>query len=156
MILKKDEQLMRLALAEAEEAGRMGEVPVGAVIVDGSGRVLSTGRNLRESSQNPTDHAEIIAIREASRALGSWRLEGAAIYVTLEPCMMCMGAIINARIKLLVFGARDPKAGAVVSVMNPEDYESLNHRVEWRESVLEEECSSLLRGFFRTLRTRDK
>jgi len=156
MILKKDEQLMRLALAEAEEAGRMGEVPVGAVIVDGSGRVLSTGRNLRESSQNPTDHAEIIAIREASRALGSWRLEGTAIYVTLEPCMMCMGAIINARIKRLVFGARDPKAGAVVSVMNPADYESLNHRVEWRESVLEEECSSLLREFFRTLRTRDK
>ncbi len=156
MILKKDEQLMRLALAEAEEAGRMGEVPVGAVIVDGSGRVLSTGRNLRESSQNPTDHAEIIAIREASRAIESWRLEGAAIYVTLEPCMMCMGAIINARIKRLVFGARDPKAGAVVSVMNPEDYESLNHRVEWRESVLEEECSSLLREFFRTLRTGDK
>ncbi len=155
MILKKDEQLMRLALAEAEEAGRMGEVPVGAVIVDGSGRVLSTGRNLRESSQNPTDHAEIIAIREAARALGSWRLEGTAIYVTLEPCMMCMGAIINARIKRLVFGARDPKAGAVVSVMNPADYESLNHRVEWREGVLEEESSSLLREFFRTLRTRD-
>ncbi len=155
MILKKDEQLMRLALAEAEEAGRMGEVPVGAVIVDGSGRVLSTGRNLRESSQNPTDHAEIIAIREAARAMGSWRLEGTAIYVTLEPCMMCMGAIINARIKRLVFGARDPKAGAVVSVMNPADYESLNHRVEWREGVLEEESSSLLRGFFRTLRTRD-
>ena len=155
MILKKDEQLMRLALAEAEEAGRMGEVPVGAVIVDGSGSVLSTGRNLRESSQNPTDHAEIIAIREAARALGSWRLEGTAIYVTLEPCMMCMGAIINARIKLLVFGARDPKAGAVVSVMNPADYESLNHRVEWREGVLEEESSSLLREFFRTLRTRD-
>jgi len=133
----------------------MGEVPVGAVIVDGSGRVLSTGRNLRESSQNPTDHAEIIAIREAARALGSWRLEGTAIYVTLEPCMMCMGAIINARIKRLVFGARDPKAGAVVSVMNPADYESLNHRVEWREGVLEEESSSLLREFFRTLRTRD-
>jgi len=156
MILKKDEQLMRLALAEAEEAGRMGEVPVGAVIVDGSGRILSTGRNLRESSQDPTDHAEIIAIREAARAMGSWRLERTAIYVTLEPCMMCMGAIINARIKRLVFGARDPKAGAVVSVMNPGDYESLNHRVEWREGVLEEESSSLLRGFFRTLRTRDK
>ncbi|MCC6712704.1 MAG: nucleoside deaminase [Candidatus Dadabacteria bacterium] len=155
MILKKDEQLMRLALAEAEEAGRMGEVPVGAVIVDGSGRVLSTGRNMRESSQNPTDHAEIIAIREASRTLGSWRLEGAAIYVTLEPCMMCMGAIINARIGRLVFGARDPKAGAVASVMNPADYERLNHRVEWREGVLEGESSSLLREFFRTLRARD-
>ncbi|HML95049.1 MAG TPA: tRNA adenosine(34) deaminase TadA [Thermodesulfobacteriota bacterium] len=155
MISKKDEQLMRLALAEAEEAGRMGEVPVGAVVVDGSGRILSTGRNMRESSQNPTDHAEIIAIREASRALGSWRLEGTAIYVTLEPCMMCMGAIINARIERLVFGARDPKAGAVASVMNPADYESLNHRVEWREGVLEEECSSLLRGFFKMLRARD-
>lgn len=155
MILKKDEQLMRLALAEAEEAGRMGEVPVGAVIVDGSGRVLSTGRNMRESSQNPTDHAEIIAIRKASRTLGSWRLEGAAIYVTLEPCMMCMGAIINARIGRLVFGARDPKAGAVASVMNPADYERLNHRVEWREGVLEGESSSLLREFFRTLRARD-
>ncbi|MCL4244573.1 MAG: tRNA adenosine(34) deaminase TadA [Candidatus Dadabacteria bacterium] len=154
MIYKRDEQLMRLALAEAEEAGRMGEVPVGAVIVDGSGRVLSTGRNFRESTQDPTHHAEIIAIREASRALGSWRLEGTTIYVTLEPCMMCMGAIINARIARLVFGARDPKAGAVVSVMNPADYGSLNHRVEWREGVLEEESSSLLREFFRTLRTK--
>ena len=154
MILKNDEQLMRLALTEAEEAGRMGEVPVGAVITDGSGRILSTGRNLRESTQDPTDHAEIVAIRGAARTLGCWRLEGTVIYVTLEPCMMCMGAIISARIERLVFGARDPKAGAVVSVMNPSDYENLNHRVEWREGVCEEESASLLREFFRTLRNR--
>lgn len=145
---------MRLALSEAEEAGRMGEVPVGAVIADGSGRILSTGRNLRESTQNPLDHAEIIAIRGAADVLGTWRLEGTVIYVTLEPCMMCMGAIINARIGRLVFGARDPKAGAVVSVMNPSDYEGLNHRVEWREGVCEEESASLLTEFFRTLRNR--
>lgn len=154
MTVKNDERLMRLALSEAEEAGRMGEVPVGAVIADGSGRILSTGRNLRESTQNPLDHAEIIAIRGAADALGTWRLEGTVIYVTLEPCMMCMGAIINARIARLVFGARDPKAGAVVSVMKPSDYESLNHRVEWREGVCEEESSSLLTEFFRTLRNR--
>jgi len=154
MTVKNDERLMRLALYEAEEAGRMGEVPVGAVIADGSGRILSTGRNLRESTQNPLDHAEIIAIRGAADALGTWRLEGTVIYVTLEPCMMCMGAIINARIGRLVFGARDPKAGAVVSVMNPSDYEDLNHRVEWREGVCEEESASLLKEFFRTLRNR--
>lgn len=130
----------------------MGEVPVGAVITDSSDKIVSTGYNLRESGNDPTAHAEIIAIRRAGEALGSWRLEGAAIYVTIEPCLMCMGAIILARVGRLVFGARDPKAGAVFSVYDIGNDRRLNHTVEVTEGVCTEECSSLLKDFFKTLR----
>jgi tRNA(adenine34) deaminase len=111
-----EKKFMRLAIEQAQIAGRIGEVPIGAVITDGGGNIVSSGYNLSEAGNDPTAHAEVIAIRKAGEAFGSWRLEGAAIYVTIEPCLMCMGAIILARIGRLVFGARDPKAGAVFSV----------------------------------------
>ena len=130
----------------------MGEVPIGAVITDGTDKIVSSGYNLRESGNDPTAHAEIIAIRKAGEALGSWRLEGSAIYVTIEPCIMCMGAIILARIKRLVFGARDPKAGAVFSVYEIGSDRRLNHSVEITEGICAEECSALLKDFFKTLR----
>lgn len=125
---------------------------MGAVITDSSDKIVSTGYNLRESGNDPTAHAEVIAIRRAGEALGSWRLEGAALYVTIEPCLMCMGAVILARIGRLVFGARDPKAGAVFSVYDIGNDCRLNHAVEVTEGVCTEECSSLLKDFFKTLR----
>lgn len=130
----------------------MGEVPIGAVITDGGGNIVSSGYNLREAGNDPTAHAEVVAIRKAGEAFGSWRLEGAAIYVTIEPCLMCMGAVILARIGRLVFGARDPKAGAVFSVYDLGNDRRLNHTVEVAEGVCMEECSSLLKDFFKTLR----
>lgn len=147
-----DEKFMRLAIEQAQIAGRIGEVPIGAVITDGGGNIVSSGYNLREAGNDPTAHAEVIAIRKAGEAFGSWRLEGAAIYVTIEPCLMCMGAIILARIGRLVFGARDPKAGAVFSVYDIGNDRRLNHTVEVAEGVCLEECSSLLKDFFKTLR----
>jgi tRNA(adenine34) deaminase len=147
-----DEKFMRLAIEQAQIAGRIGEVPIGAVITDGGGNIVSSGYNLREAGNDPTAHAEVIAIRKAGEAFGSWRLEGAAIYVTIEPCLMCMGAIILARIGRLVFGARDPKAGAVFSVYDLGNDRRLNHTVEIAEGVCMEECSSLLKDFFKTLR----
>lgn len=147
-----DEKYMRLAIEQAEIAGRIGEVPIGAVITDESGRIISTGHNLRESANDPTAHAEIIAIKKAGKELSSWRLDGATIYVTVEPCVMCIGAIILARISRLVFGARDPKAGAVISVYNIGRENKLNHRIEFTEGVCRDECSNLLKDFFRSLR----
>ena len=147
-----DEKFMRLAIEQAQIAGRIGEVPIGDVITDGGGNIVSSGYNLREAGNDPTAHAEVIAIRKAGEAFGSWRLEGAAIYVTIEPCLMCMGAVILARIGRLVFGARDPKAGAVFSVYDLGNDRRLNHTVEVTEGVCMEECSSLLKDFFKTLR----
>ena len=147
-----DKKFMRLAIEEALEAGRMGEVPVGAVITDASQKVISSGYNQREESNDPTAHAEVIAIRKAAEKLNSWRLEGCTIYVTLEPCAMCMGAIVLSRIERLVFGAKDPKAGAVVSMYGIGTDEKLNHRVEYTESVLSTECSQILKDFFASLR----
>jgi tRNA(adenine34) deaminase len=152
MTKNEDERFMRLAIEQALIAGRMGEVPIGAVITDGTDKVVSSGYNLRESGNDPTAHAEIIAIRNAGEALGSWRLEGSAIYVTIEPCIMCIGAIILARIKRLVFGARDPKAGAVYSVFEIGSDRRLNHSVEITEGICAEECSALLKDFFKSLR----
>jgi tRNA(adenine34) deaminase len=152
MTKNDDEKFMRLAIEQARIAGRMGEVPVGAVITDSSGKIVSTGYNLRESGNDPTAHAEVIAIRRAGEALGSWRLEGATLYVTIEPCLMCMGAVILARIGRLVFGARDTKAGAVFSVYEIGNDRRLNHTVEVTEGVCTEECSGLLKEFFKTLR----
>lgn len=149
-----DRRVMRLAVAEAKEAGRKGEVPVGAVVVAGDGSVLSSAHNLRESSADPTAHAEILALRSACAATGGWRLPDASLYVTLEPCAMCMGAAVNARIRRVVFGAEDPKGGALVSNFGVGAGDELNHRVEFSGGVLGEECAELLESFFRTLRDR--
>ena len=147
-----DEKYMRLAIEQAEIAGRIGEVPIGAVVVDKSQKILSCAHNLRESRHDPTAHAEIIAIRKAGGKLDSWRLDGTTIYVTVEPCVMCIGAIILARISRLVFGARDPKAGAVISVYEIGCDDKLNHKIEYTEGVLVKDCSHLLKDFFKSLR----
>jgi len=149
---ENDRKFMLLAIEQAQLAGSIGEVPIGAVITDQNNNLISSGYNLRESSQDPTAHAEVIAIRNASDKLGSWRMEGTTLYVTLEPCAMCIGAIVLARIDRLVFGARDPKAGAVYSVFNIGTDTKLNHSIEVREGVLETECSALLKDFFSKLR----
>ncbi len=146
---------MQQALAEADIAESLGEVPIGAVIVL-DGQIIGRGHNLRETSQDPTTHAEVIAIRQAAKQLGSWRLLDCTLYVTLEPCVMCMGAIILARIPQLVFGCRDPKAGAVGSIYNFSEDERFNHQVKVREGVLKKECSTQLSHFFQSLREQKK
>ena len=143
---------MQLALGEAREASSINEVPVGVVITGPDGNILSQAHNLTESTQDPTAHAEIIAIRQACKNTGSQRLTGATLYVTLEPCAMCMGAVINSRIKRVVFGADDPKAGAVVSNFGIGLDDTLNHKPEITRSILEDECSSILKEFFEKLR----
>ena len=143
---------MQLALGEAREASSINEVPVGAVITGPDGNILSQAHNLTESTQDPTAHAEMIAIRQACKNTGSQRLTGATLYVTLEPCAMCMGAVINSRIKRVVFGADDPKAGAVVSNFGIGLDDTLNHKPEITRSILEDECSSILKEFFEKLR----
>ena len=145
---------MLLALGQARDASRIDEVPVGAVIVSGGQQILSQAHNLRESTQNPVAHAEILAIEAACKKTGSWRLPDATIYITLEPCVMCMGAVVNSRIKRVVFGATDPKAGAVVSNFGIGLDDTLNHRPEITRSVLEDECSLILKEFFGQLRNK--
>ena len=136
------------AVAQARAVGESGDVPIGAVVVDTTGRVVGRGRNVRELEHDPTGHAEVVALREAGRALGSWRLEGCSLVVTLEPCAMCAGAAVLARVDRVVFGAWDDKAGACGSVWDlPRDRRSL-HRVEVVGGVLEEECAALLTAFF--------
>lgn len=149
-----DRRIMLLAVAEAEEAARRGEVPVGAVVVSRDGSVLSSAHNLRESSADSTAHAEILAIRRACAAVGGWRLSDASLYVTLEPCAMCMGAAVNARIRRVVFGAEDSRGGALVSNFGVGAGDELNHRVEFSGGVLGGRCAELLESFFRTLRGR--
>ena len=141
------EGYMRQALAEAVKAREAGEVPIGAVLVL-KGQVISAGHNLKETLQDPTAHAEIIAIREAASKLHSWRLEEIDLYVTIEPCPMCMGAIIQARIRRVIFGAFDPKAGAAGSVVDLSMCRQLNHQVEVMDGVLGDECRQLLQDFF--------
>ncbi|MSR74932.1 MAG: tRNA adenosine(34) deaminase TadA [Planctomycetes bacterium] len=147
----EDEVWMRKALREAEAAAADGEVPVGAIIVH-KGRILGRGRNQRETLHDPTAHAEMIAITAAAGELESWRLLDCTLYVTLEPCAMCAGAIVLARIPRLVFGASDPKAGACGSVLDITRHERLNHRVEPEGGVLGEECGHMLSEFFRKRR----
>lgn len=146
-----DAAFMRLALAEAEEAARLGEIPIGAVLVE-QGEVIGTGHNLRETLQDPTLHAEIVALRRAAQNKRSWRLTGATMYVTIEPCPMCAGALVLARVARLVYGAKDPKAGAVDSLMDLVRDERLNHRLEVTSEVLAEEAAGLLQAFFQDLR----
>jgi tRNA(adenine34) deaminase len=146
-----DEEAMRAALRLAEEAGAAGEVPVGAVALF-EGRVVGRGRNARESAHDPTAHAELLAIQEAARTLGRWRLTGVTLFVTLEPCAMCAGAMVLARIDRLVYGATDPKAGAVGSLMDLSADARLNHRFPVERGLLAEEGAGLLRAFFRARR----
>ncbi|MGI6279171.1 MAG: nucleoside deaminase [Acutalibacteraceae bacterium] len=145
-----DKKYMAAALMEARAAAAAGEVPVGAVIVR-NGEIIGRGRNMREQKQNALSHAEIEAINNACKALGSWRLSDCEMYVTLEPCPMCTGAIINAKIKTLVFGAYDLRAGCIDSVINLCDY-PFNHNPEIYGGICEDECAALLQEFFKNLR----
>ncbi|TDM00860.1 tRNA adenosine(34) deaminase TadA [Macrococcus carouselicus] len=145
------ETYMKLALEEARKAEAIGEVPIGAVIVQ-HGEVIGRGHNLRETEQNPTYHAEMMAINEAAEYLGSWRLEDCVIYVTLEPCVMCAGAIVMSRIPVVVYGATDPKGGCSGSLMNLLTEPRFNHRATVIKGICQEECSTALTEFFRNIR----
>ncbi len=145
------EFFMKQALAEARKAEAIGEVPIGAVVVH-QGEVIGRGHNLRETEQNPTYHAEMIAINEAAAHLGSWRLEDCIIYVTLEPCVMCAGAIVMSRIPVVVYGATDPKGGCSGSLMNLLTEQRFNHRATVIKGICQEECSMILTAFFRNIR----
>jgi tRNA(adenine34) deaminase len=148
---------MRLALAEAQAAGAAGEVPIGCVIVhEPTGRVIGRGFNRREADNDPSAHAEIVAMREAGRALGHWRLLDCTLVVTLEPCPMCAGAMVNARLARLIYGCADPKAGAVRTLFQLCDDPRLNHRIEIVENVLSDECAAMLQDFFRAQRALGK
>jgi tRNA(adenine34) deaminase len=149
--MNPDRQWMQHALTLAMRAADQGEVPVGAVLVK-DGAILGEGWNQPISTHDPSAHAEMQALRAAARSLGNYRLPGTALYVTLEPCVMCAGAIVQARVQRLVFGARDPKAGAVESVYDVIARPRLNHAVDWSGGVMEQECSELLREFFRARR----
>lgn len=149
-----DEEYMLLALEQARIAEQLGECPVGAVIIDGAGNVIAEGYNRRECDASPTAHAEIIAIEKAARHKKSWRLSDCTLYVTLEPCPMCAGAIMNARLKRVVYGAFDEKGGACASLFNLFDY-PVNHKPLVRSRIRAEECAELLSGFFSGLRQED-
>lgn len=155
MFEKNHEYWMKRAIAEARKAEIKGEVPIGCLIVR-DGRVVARGHNLRESANDPAAHAELLAIRKAARKLASWRLLDCTLYVTLEPCTMCMGAIILARIPRVVFGCYDPKGGACGSLFDLSNDHRLNHAVELVPRVLEQECSGMLSTFFSELRKRKK
>jgi tRNA(adenine34) deaminase len=146
-----DEYFMRLALREAEQSLEHEDVPIGAVVVT-NGEVLAAAHNERELRQDPTAHAEVIALREAARVLGTWRVLDAVVYVTLEPCAMCAGALVLARVRRVVYGAHDPKAGAAGSVLDVLAEERLNHRPEVAGGLLAEDCGALLSTFFASRR----
>ncbi|MEK8133099.1 tRNA adenosine(34) deaminase TadA [Paenibacillus filicis] len=145
------QRFMRAAMEEARKAEALLEVPIGAVIVR-NGEIIGRGHNVRETAKDPLGHAELLAIREASQHLDAWRLLECTLYVTLEPCPMCAGAIVQSRIPLVVYGTTDPKAGCAGTLMNLLQEERFNHRVEVIPNVLQEECSSMLTQFFRKLR----
>ena len=148
---------MREALTEARAAMAMGEVPIGAVIVhEPTGRIIGRGHNRREADNDPTAHAEIVALRQAAREMGTWRLNDCVMAVTLEPCPMCAGALVNARLGRLIYGCADPKAGAVRTLYRLCEDDRLNHRVLVEDGVLAEECAELLRDFFRAQRALGK
>ena len=151
-----DEGWMKLALAEADRAAAIGEVPVGAVLVDGGGTAVASGHNLRETQDDPTAHAELIAIRAGARAQRSWRLEGHTLFVTLEPCVMCAGALVHARLARVVWGCDDPKGGACTTLFTIGQDPRLNHRFEMTRGVLQAECSDRLKRFFAELRALGK
>ncbi|GAB3802667.1 tRNA adenosine(34) deaminase TadA [Virgibacillus kimchii] len=150
-----DKQYMLLAMEQAAEALKYDEVPIGAVVVHGD-EIIGTGYNVRETSQTTLSHAELIAIQKANEKVGSWRLEDCTLYVTLEPCPMCAGAILQSRIKRVVYGASDPKAGSVHSLVNLLSDERFNHQAEVTAGVLEKECGQMLKDFFKALREKKK
>jgi tRNA(adenine34) deaminase len=154
-MMMNDEYYMRLAIEEAKKAEEIGEVPIGAIIVK-DGQIIARAHNLRETQQRAIAHAEVLAIDEACKAIGSWRLEETTLYVTLEPCAMCAGAIVLSRVKKVVFGASDPKGGCAGTLMNLLQEKRFNHQVEIISGVLQEECSQILSGFFRQLRMKKK
>jgi tRNA(adenine34) deaminase len=145
------EKWMRKAMQLADYAGEQGEVPVGAILVE-NGKEIGTGHNHPIESNDPTAHAEIVALRNGSQFKQNYRLPGATLYVTIEPCTMCLGALIHARVELLVFGAREPRAGAIVSNLPLADITHFNHQLEFVEGVLEQECSELMQNFFQRKR----
>jgi tRNA(adenine34) deaminase len=155
MTEKNHDYWMARAISEAHKAGSKNEVPIGCIIIH-EGTIVARGHNLRETSQDPAAHAELIAIRKAARKLGSWRLLDCTLYVTLEPCTMCMGAIILSRIPTVVFGCYDPKGGAAGSLYDLSNDPRLNHRVQLVSRIQEAECSRLLSSFFAELRARKK
>lgn len=155
MPLTEEERYMKEAIRQAHKAWKLGEVPIGCVIVR-DGKIIARGYNRRNTDKNTLAHAELQAIRKASRAAGDWRLEDCTIYVTLEPCQMCAGAIIQSRVTRVVVGCMNPKAGCAGSVLNLLDVKAFNHQAELTTGVLEEECSALMTGFFRELRERKK
>jgi tRNA(adenine34) deaminase len=150
-----DEAFMQQALALAQEAAALGEVPVGAVAVH-DGKVVGTGFNRREIDRDPLAHAEVLALNEAARTLGCWRLSGVTLYVTLEPCAMCAGAMVQARVTRLVFGTLDPKAGAVGSLYNLVEDPRHNHRLQVTSGILADDCRLLLKTFFGALRQKKR
>ena len=147
-----DEHYVSLAVAEARAAEAAGEVPVGAIIIAPDGEIIGRGNNQVLRTSDPTAHAEIVALREAGRTLGNYRLPGCTLFCTLEPCAMCAGAMLHARISRLVYAARDPKAGADGSVLSVLNHHALNHKVEVMQGVLAEQCSAMLSNFFRQRR----
>lgn len=152
---KLHEKYMRAALKQAQKAFLLGEVPIGCVIVSGD-RIIARGYNRRNTDKNTLSHAELTAIRRASKVTGDWRLEECTLYVTLEPCQMCSGAIVQARIPRVVIGCMNPKAGCAGSILNLLEMPQFNHQVHVERGVLEEECSSILKQFFKDLRVRNK
>lgn len=153
--MQDDDHGMRLALREAEYAYALGEVPIGAVILSDAGELIASGYNLRETRHDATAHAELIAIQRACQELGRWRLTGMTLYVTIEPCPMCAGAIVMSRISRVVYGSTDTKAGACESLFNITNCPALNHQPEMRAGVLADECSEIIKRFFRE-RRKDK
>ena len=153
--MTEQERFMKEAIKQAKKAGALKEVPIGCVIVS-EGKIIARGYNRRNTDKNTLSHAELNAIRKASRKLGDWRLEGCTMYVTLEPCQMCSGALVQSRIDEVVIGAMNPKAGCAGSVMNLLETEGFNHKVKITKGVLEEECSRMLSDFFRELREEKK
>ena len=153
--MTEDEKFMKAALAQAKKAAAIDEVPIGCVIVY-EGKIIARGYNKRNKEKNTLSHAEMNAIRKASKYLGDWRLEGCTMYITLEPCPMCAGAIVQARIPRVVIGSMNPKAGCAGSVLNLLQQDGLNHQVEITKGVLAEDCSGLMTSFFRELRIKKK
>ena len=153
--ISEEEKYMRAAIREAKKAYALGEVPIGCVIVH-EGKIIGRGYNRRNTDKNTLSHAEITAIRKASKVIGDWRLEECTLYVTLEPCQMCAGAIVQARIPKVVMACMNPKAGCAGSILNILDMPQFNHQVEAVRGVLEEECSQMLKTFFKELRIRNK
>jgi len=156
LFIESDEAAMRLALDQAVLAAVAGEVPVGAIIVDANGCVIGCGFNQTVSRHDPSAHAEIIALRDAGQRVSNYRLPGASLFVTLEPCLMCMGAIMHARLARVVYGAADPKTGACGSVFSAQNIQQLNHHTEVEGGVLSEDCSTVLRNFFQERRAQHK